>query len=165
VELQAAAQLLIGKRFAEIGRAGTIAWFAFGTLVPWTNYNGVGGLKSEVALHLQAPWRVVKDGVDLVRRQDIFRPTSARQVGKFEAGGAIGSTAFDNRSVELSNFLAARDLRVLTVVVQPDLSLSVESAGGLCIYVSPVDFGGNEYWRLLHFQQPPQHFVAARPVD
>jgi hypothetical protein len=106
VAARSALGALEGRPFTALGRAATLAWFAFGDEVPWVNYRGEHTTRSELALHLQCRWRLVRGATALVQKGVLYVP-GARAGAAFDTGAKIGTSRFDDRVETVSRIIAA----------------------------------------------------------
>ncbi len=156
---------LVGLPVCETGRAVDMATFGFGRLIERDGRRG-REVVPEYRLHIQARWRIVRDGTLLVGYRDWRYPPR---------GSAVDDADFDpsderrNRRDDLVDDWIAhgahphfvREIRGTTL---GDLALTFDDGCVLETFADQAtsDDGHDEYWRLL---PPPlsggePHFVV-----
>jgi hypothetical protein len=80
-EIQKAIEVLIGKPMWNCTRAGDMACFQFGERTEASTGKGMPIQIGEYALHLQCPWRLVKEDAIIMAALDVYHP----RVGNEEA--------------------------------------------------------------------------------
>ena len=159
VAARSALGALEGRPFTAVGRAATLAWFAFGDEVPWVNYRGEHTTRPELALHLQCRWRLVRGATALVQKGDLYVP-GARAGAAFDTGAKIGTSRFDDRVETVSRIIAAEVPVVEHVRIGDAFDLQLTLSSGVSLEVFPEGHEGREDWRFLSMAGDGHHYVV-----
>jgi hypothetical protein len=141
-EARAVLERLVGHPFRGIGRAADLVWLAFGGDVPWVNHRGEGTVRPELALHLQCPWRLLRDGEVLVEHRD------------------LDAARFDDRVQAVAPYLVDVRPTVLSVNLDDRFGLRIAASSGLLLEVCPDGHAGREDWRFFSMKRNGPHYVV-----
>ena len=150
----AALARLVGMRLVKLGRAADLQWFTF-----------ADAAASELAVHVQCPWRLVSEDEILVGHGDYWRPAATDTPETEYDRAAIGSRWRDVRR----DTVVARMGPGGAVVEGADLDafsgFTLRLEGGLRLEVFPdatrASHDELEFWRLFEPGGVGEHFVVS----
>jgi hypothetical protein len=120
--------------------------FEFGAQVPFTNRHGIADAAGEYALHVQCPWRIVRNGKVVVGYDDLHEDAPDPS-----PDGADADSDRNLRDVLLAGFLADGNKHVVTgceTTAAGDVRLTLDHDAVLELL--PVAAAEHfEFWRLL----------------
>jgi hypothetical protein len=159
-EIQATVARLIGLPFhgSHPRRAVDMEIFDFGPLHDWVDKRGRARSSGDVALHVQAPWRIVHRGRILMGYRDMRDPPTGVSTEGWDPNDAARTRRDELREA----FQAEREAnpRVVTAAVADrigDLRITFDDGAELQVLpdsIAPDD----EYWRLFWDDGP--HLVV-----
>ena len=160
-EIQLAAAQLIGNPLWGCGRAADMATFQFGPRTERIDRHGKAYWVGEFALHVQCPWRIVREDGVVVGSQDLYYP--AEYDPKIGVPEEFDWNRDPTRCYHLLSALFDNETREF--IVQ---AIDVGSAGGvrvllnhgLALEVFPCDSLEREHWRLFKLGSEEKHFVV-----
>ncbi|PKT71906.1 hypothetical protein CW362_16785 [Streptomyces populi] len=156
---RAALRELEGRPFTAIGRAATLVWLTFGDDVPWVDHRGEHTVHPEMSLHLQCRWRLLNGVSTVVQEGDLHAP-GARAGARFEAGGEIGTSRFDDRVKTVMQLVAADAPVVDHVRIGDEFDLQLMLSSGMSLEVFPAGRPEREDWRFLSPGEGRPHYVV-----
>lgn len=142
----------------SIGRASDMLWIGFGDNIPCTNYRGVLVNRPEMALHVQAPWRIVSDNSILLTQSDIYQPKEYKQDNGSFCWDVQGCNRFDENA---GSWLADRTPlypEAWEISSCFDLRITFKNQDKLEIFSLTTD--ESECWRILCQSQDLGHLVC-----
>ncbi len=165
---QEALSVLVGKKLAIWRRAGSMLVVHFGA-IQRTEDRSWG----EFAIHIQCPWRVLRDGRMFAAQSDLYTPAEVTEgfdwkkwysdaewpdnLLESQMLSVLKGTDPSTRSLEN----ATKGLVVEDVVASPLGDATIHISGGyvLQLFAEAID---DEHWRLLDLtQEEDKHFVVA----
>jgi hypothetical protein len=155
-DANAAVGRLIGLPWTGLGRATDLVWCLFGDTVSWRNYKGEVTERSEFALHLQCPFRIILDDELVLGSLDLYEPLKSEQP-TLPAQTDNSTTLFDLRVEELSIGNTLSRVISATVGRPGDITLILDS--GLKLEAFITSTAGDEAWRVLGFTEPEYNFT------
>lgn len=159
-QIQDAASVLAAKSVWKCTRAADMACFQFGQRRQVKDVRGNDGDVGEYALHLQSPWRIVKDDRVLMAALDVYHPRRGHENDdgpEFDwehAGNLLDErilTFFEN---------GTREYVVEKVHAGHAGALRILLQGELWLEICPCDSRDGEHWRLFKPRSDREHFVV-----
>ena len=153
-------QILVGNPIESIGRSSDMVWIGFGRRVATKDYKGNPICKSEIALHIQCPWKiadVINKKIELAS-SDIYEPVSTEEWDEKFNWDIQGGNLFDEKAQcwIASNSEVTVDSVKFNFV--GDLNVHLSNKMELCVFVnSSTDI---ECWRILEADKSKPHFVV-----
>ena len=158
-ELEEAVVALVGLPLWSSGRAGDLQWFAFGDRRTVTTSNGKAKEVGEFALHVQCPWRIVRDDRVVVGSSDLYYPAdeAAEVPEDFDWDGVV--TRRDRRVAALfENETGAFAVQRIDVGDAGALRIAFDK--GYALELFPHDSVTDEDWRLFRPYLDDPHLVV-----
>ena len=165
-EIEKAVAALVGLPLWSSGRAADMQWFAIGecrTVItsrgPLTERFGRTKVVGEFSLHVQCPWRIVRDDTVVVGMRDLYFPAdeTAEAPDDFDWDGVI--TRRDRRIAALFEN-ETRSFAVQRVDVGDAGALRIILERGHALEVFPHDSLNEENWRLFRPYLDEPHLVV-----
>jgi hypothetical protein len=135
-----------------------MACFQFGQRKTVKKVQGNIAEVGEYALHVQSPWRIVKDDEIVMAALDVYRPQSGYEEDPdfdWDHGGNLleerAKTFFEN---------GTREYVVEGIYAEPAGALRLTLQGGFCLEILPCDSTKYEHWRLFKPGTEQEHFVV-----
>ncbi|MBD5517225.1 MAG: hypothetical protein HDR07_01575 [Lachnospiraceae bacterium] len=152
---------IIGKPVSRIGRAANMVWICIGKNVMTVDWKGRKREKSEYALHIQSPWRIINKKKDeiVMASSDMYSPRTGMDYSEDFNWEPQGNNLFDEKS---KNWLK----REIPVYIKKyklsrwgDLTLFFSNNEKLQVFNEAS--GDTESWRLLMPGSKEPHLVAS----
>ena len=134
------------KPMIGIGRASNMLWAHFGELLQVKNYRGIDMEKGEYALHIQCPWRFMKNHVIILGSNDFYVPTRENE-NNFD-WQIIGHSVFDKSAQKISNEVCPVKVKNVEVDVIGNLRIYLEQE--IILEAFPVNSTIEESWRFIN---------------
>lgn len=146
---------ILDKTMPSMGRAADLFWIVFGKDILVEDYKGNKVEKNEYAIHIQCPWRLLKDNNLILGSRDIYIPKEGIEESEFDYE-SFGMSLFDEKVKGIESEL-------LPLHVE---SISTDSTGGFKIVfnhcfvleVMPDSSAEIEFWRFIDFNTR-KHYV------
>ncbi|MFF2077439.1 hypothetical protein ACFVXG_22120 [Kitasatospora sp. NPDC058162] len=136
---------LIGVPFGFLGRIGYTGLVGFGRDLSWTVPGSSDtATGSELALHIECPFRIVQHGRIFVGSDDMV-PTRRGNPPK----GEDERLQFDTGAEALQEYLDRMAPKVLTVERAPEGDLRIMMEHGIRVDILPTSSKRKESWRFL----------------
>ena len=161
VEIEQAAGVLVGQPLLWFGRAADMAMIHFGVERTYVR-NGKPRTVGDWALHIQCPWRIIRDGEILVGYSDMRVPPVGIDPEVFDPDES--RTRRDDLTDAFE--VHGRQAHLVTMIsATTTADLRLELADGCRLEVLP-DFASSEadayeYWRLFQHGPDMPHFVVS----
>ena len=137
---------LKNKGSTSIGRASDMVWIGFGNTIKIRDFRGIEVKKEEYALHIQCPWRIIKDNKIILANYDIYVPKNCNCVENFD-WDVKGKNLFDEKIIKLKEKIINSVVRDVTYYEYGDVNIFMENDYQINVFVN----GSNkeEYWRFI----------------
>lgn len=151
--------VLKDQKLQGFGRASNMVWLHFGNVYETTNKLNMKVQKSEYALHVQCPWRLVNNntGEIFVGSNDIYEQSGIAYKNKNADWETQGNSLFDDKVSELC--VTASDIRVSNVRISRTSDLNITFSNNYQLQCFANSSSDVEYWRFISRSQS-KHFVA-----
>ena len=137
-----------------------MACFQFGQRRTVKKFRGNMVEVGEYALHLQCPWRIVRDDQIAMAALDVYHPREGREgEDSPEFDWEHAGNLFDER-VQTFFENGTREYKVVGVEAGHAGSLRVLFEGHLWLEIFPCDSMKGEHWRLFQPSTEQDHFVV-----
>ena len=146
---------LVGYPLKYIGRSIDLVKIGFGEELSRKNLRGVEVHTYLFSLHLQCPFRIVKEGKILVGYNDLF-VSSDGSISQVDLE-IKESLIFDKRVNENLSFLVGEQVQSVVLSNTRDLEIKLNS---YCIEVFITNSTDREDWRLFKPWKKEKHLVA-----
>ena len=161
-QIEGAVAVLCGRALWACRRAADMATFQFGERRNTTDYFGRPSTGGEYALHVQCPWRIIRDDEIVVGSADLYYPEELQNDGK-EVPADFDWYRSPNRRDKLLRSLfedGKRSFVVQKVEAGIQGSLRILLSDDLSLEVLPVDSLSHERWRLFRPGTDEPHLVV-----
>ena len=143
---------------SSIGRASDMLWIGFGDSIPCVNYRGEAVNRPEMALHVQAPWRIVSGSTVLLAQHDIYQPKDPIERDDSFCWDIGGNNRFDAKA---GNWLADRiPLNPESWEIGPCFDLRITFANQDRLEIFSLTTDETECWRILYPSRDQAHLVC-----
>ena len=155
-EVERALKPLIGKSWSSIGRSVDLVWLQFGQMRQVPSIDGGKKWVGEWALHLQCPWRVVRNERDFLASKDMWLDADGKPMARMP-DDPFG-TLFDDTVWWLRQNLPRNAPWIKSVA-------TFETSGFVLLLsdlskIEVTTHGKGEQWRLFRPATEHPHFVA-----
>jgi hypothetical protein len=158
-EIKDAVSVLVGKSVWRCTLAADMACFQFGERrIAKSFRDGSERQVGEYALHLQCPWRIVKDEKVLLAALDVYKP----QGGQDDTPDFDWATSGNLLEERIATFFehGAREYSVEGLGVGPAGAVRLSLEGEFSFEIYPSDSAAGEHWRLFQPGIHLKHFVV-----
>lgn len=141
------------------GRACNLFWIGFGKLVKRKNSRGIYDEIAEYSLHIQCPWRIVRNNVIVIASQDIYIPKTNIEWTEDFDWDVQGENIFDEKTNQFfSNY--NDNLIVSRVLVDEYGGLEIDFNDEFKLQIFPSASVDEEVWRFFKTKDLNSHFVV-----
>lgn len=151
--------VLKDQKLQRFGRASNMVWLHFGKTYETTNKLNMKVQKSEYALHVQCPWRIINNnsGEIFVGSNDIYEQSGIANKNKNADWETQGNSLFDEKVSELC--VTESDFRVSKVRISRTRDLTITFSNNYQFQCFANSSSDVEYWRFISRNQS-RNFVA-----
>lgn len=151
--------VLKDQKLQKFGRASNMVWLHFGNVYETTNKLNMKVQKSEYALHVQCPWRLINNnsGEIFVASNDVYELSGIANNNQNADWETQGSSLFDDKVSELC--ADESDIRVTKVRISRTRDLIITFSNNYQFQCFANSSSDVEYWRFITRSQS-RHFVA-----
>src|SRR4030095_13034377 len=156
--------VFVGRAMWTCRRAADMATFQFGAHKQVRTFKGEAAEVGEYALHVQCPWRIIRDETILVGSGDLYYPAD-----DFSADGIPNNFNWDrdpNRRDHLLGVLfesGTREFMVEAVDLGKAGTLRIDFEKGFRLELFPSDSSDDEHWRLFGIDDDRPTLVVEGP--
>lgn len=155
-------QRLVGQPFTDCWRVSNMQIFEFGPQRDIVNRKGQVVQAADIKIHVQCPWRVVREGRILFGSRDLLWPADHR-VPLDDFDYDKHQTVLDVLKSQWFDEHRKAPLKVIGVSGDDYGGFRIELGGSVFLEVFPCKSGpreGSEHWRLLDNRSDGPHFVV-----
>jgi len=158
-QIEHALRVLLGKAMTGSGRAADMEMFHFGKVVEAVGPHGRVRQRSELSIHVQSPWRIVRSGQIVVGYRDMRDPPDGGPALGFDPNEAM-ATRRDELLRRFHEEVPSRPRIVIACAATSagDVRLAFDDDSALEIFPDSTAVD-DEYWRLLGPNE--EHIVMA----
>lgn len=156
--------ILENSNLVDLGRAADLLWLSFGRPVIITTLKGTREV-TEYALHLQCPWRFIKDNKIILGSSDIYEPNNSAYDHDPEWNWDEFERDISEQSVFCVNSMKIKEdllpLTVKNVISHEGGDLKIEFNKNVVFEVFINGLKRIEYWRFIDFKKESYaHYVV-----
>lgn len=151
---------LEGQAFRKIGRASDMCWISFGKTIIVKDYKGNDVEKGTYALHIQCPWRIIKNSTQklLLTSNDIYESSSNLQWTEEFEWDRMGNNLFDENVKQWND---ENGIYVLNVDISQLGDIRINFSNGMT-FESFLDIStDDEAWRFFKCNSKDKHMICS----
>lgn len=152
---------IIGEPVSCIGRAANMVWIGIGKNIMTVDRQGKKREKSEYALHIQSPWRIINKKKEeiVMASSDMYFPRTGKGYSEDFDWEPQGNNLFDEKSQNWSKREMPVYIRKYKINLWGDLKLFFSNNEKLQVFNVASD--NTESWRLLMPGSEELHLVVS----
>ncbi|KMZ54871.1 hypothetical protein [Dorea sp. D27] len=151
---------LEGQAFRKIGRASDMCWISFGKTIIVKDYKGNDVEKGTYALHIQCPWRIIKNSTQklLLTSNDIYEPSSNLQWTEEFDWDRMGNNLFDENVKQWND---ENGIYVLNVDISQLGDIRINLSNGMTFESFLNISTDDEAWRFFKCNSKDKHMICS----
>ena len=156
---QIAIQSLNSLRVSSIGAAADMLWVHFGEFRTVPTRDGLTKEVGEWALHLQCPWRFVRNGKIILGSSDFYYQAEDGEPLKRDSNS---KSLFSLKAARLNQYLHSEVVGIVDIHLSGAGAFELRMGSGVVFSVMPVEsleVSDAESWRLFQPSTDLPHFV------
>ena len=158
-QIEDALMVLRDQPLWSAGRAADLAWFQFGERRTVKDYRGNPKVVGEYALHVQTPWRIIREDRVIVGSNDLCDPATENDSEGEDFDWAASSPYGMDAKLTALFENETRQFLTRNIQIGEAGSFSIIFNDGYSLGVFPDGSSKREYWRLFNPYQGTAHFV------